>query len=78
MTVRGKFKVDSITHHATTGPENVYAEVKMNAVYTDKPEDHTFSKATPSAQLTMAITVPEVVDTFKPGKFFYVDFTEAE
>jgi hypothetical protein len=25
----------------------------------------------------MTVTVPAVIDAFKPGKVFYVDFTEA-
>jgi len=78
MKVRGKFKVESVRHHATCGDGYVYAEVSMAAVYTNNQEDNTYSKATPSAQLTMTVTVPEVVDTFKPGTFFYVDFTPIE
>ena len=77
MTVRGKFKVDSVTNHATSGPDYVYAEIKMSAVYTGTPEDNSYSKATPTASLTMAVTVPEVVELFKPGTFFYADFTPA-
>ena len=77
MNVRGKFKVESVTHHATA-PGTAYAEVKMSAVYTGTPEDNTYSKATPSAQLSMYVTVPEVVDTFKPGMFFYADFTPVD
>lgn len=78
MKVRGKFKVSSVTNHATSGPKYVYAEVKLDAVYTDKPEDNTFSQSTPNSSMAMSITVPEVVEQFKPGKFFYVDFTAAE
>jgi hypothetical protein len=76
MKVRGKFKVSSVTHHATS-PGYAFAEIKMNAEY-GKPEDNTYSQATPSASLTMTITVPAVIDTFKPGTYFYADFTPVE
>jgi hypothetical protein len=78
MKVRGKFKVQSVRNHATCGDGVVYAEVVMSAEYSGTPEDNSYSKATPTASLTMAVTVPEVVDTFKPGAYFYVDFTPIE
>ena len=40
-------------------------------------EDNTYSLWTPTATLNMFITNPALVDKFKEGQKFYVDFTEA-
>jgi hypothetical protein len=77
MSIRGKLRVDSTTHYATN-PGYIQVEVKMNAVYTGIPEDNTYAQATPSASLTMVVTIPEVVEVFKPGTYFYVDFTPVD
>lgn len=39
-------------------------------------EDNTFARFTPAAHLTMTITNPALVGTFKVGDKFYVDFTK--
>ena len=39
-------------------------------------EDNTFSRYTPSAELRMVITNPALLDKFRAGQVFYVDFTE--
>lgn len=51
--------------------------VTMNAVYGggNNAEDNTFSKATPSATLTMVIDNPEAQGILKPGRKFYVELT---
>ena len=74
MKMRAKLKIESVTK--TTYCE----ELKFSAVYSgDKnSEDNTFSKATPSASLTMSITNEALHGTFQPGQSFYVDFTPAE
>ena len=41
-------------------------------------EDNTYSRYTPTATLEMYITNPALVDKFKQGQKFYVDFTEAQ
>ena len=40
-------------------------------------EDNTFARWTPTAELRMTITNPDLHNKFKPGQTFYVDFTEA-
>lgn len=75
MTVRGKFKVQSVTTFDSATP---YAQVKLAAQYSGTPEDNSYSKATPTAELTMTITVPEVIDFFKPGAVLYADFSQAD
>jgi hypothetical protein len=52
--------------------------VVMDAVTDGTPEDNSFSKWTPAAELTMAITNPELHGKISPLDKFYVDFTLAE
>jgi len=40
-------------------------------------ENNTFARFTPSATLTMVISNPELVGTFKSGEEYYLDFTLA-
>lgn len=40
-------------------------------------ENNTFAKYTPSADLKMQITNPELIGKFNPGDVFYADFTPA-
>lgn len=73
MSVRAKFKVQSITSYENS------SEVKLIAVYGDgSPENKAFFTATPSASINLTVMKPEVAARFKVGSSFYVDFTEAE
>lgn len=58
-------------------PDGEYETVVMQAVTDGTPEDNSFSKWTPAAELTMAITNPDLHGKIQPGNQFYVDFTEA-
>lgn len=62
----------------------VAEEIKMAPVCGDKPfgangesEDNSFARWTPSGSLSLTITNPALVGTFRVGQTFYVDFTEA-
>jgi len=54
--------------------------VKLTAVCQGStcPEDNTFAKATPSADITMTIDNPEAQGILKAGRFFFVDFTRVK
>ena len=41
-------------------------------------ENNTFAKWTPSAELKLTVTNPDLIGKFEPGEAFYVDFTKAE
>lgn len=72
MTVRAKFQVTQVTSFTFGG------EVKLEPRYDETiPEDRRFSKATPSGELRMRIDNPAALEQLKPGKFFYIDLTEA-
>lgn len=52
-------------------------ELVFNAQYDDSiPEDRRFQQATPTATFTMVVDNPAIVESFKVGMSFYVDFTE--
>lgn len=77
-SMRAKLKLISV--EAFTGCE----KLKFNAVC--KPsydgdgadEDNTYAKFSPNASLEIMVTNPALLDTFKPGEVYYVDFTQAE
>jgi hypothetical protein len=74
--VRGKFYVAKVTNHSAT---STYVEVELNAVYSNgKPEDNSYSAATPSGKIAMTITNPDAVAKLPIGGKFYVDFTRCE
>ena len=72
--VRAKFACNAVEEYG-----NGTKTVKMNAVYSGKGENAQFAHATPSGNLSIMIeSQTEAIDFFKPGKEYYLDFTEAE
>jgi hypothetical protein len=77
MAIRAKFVVTSVTTYETSGDASS-ALITLQPRYDSKiPEDQRFAEATPSGKLEMNVTIKPVIDQFKPGKVFYLDFTEA-
>jgi len=72
MSVRAKFKVDSVTHHAG----DVF-DVNASPVTTGSDENKAFWKWTPSGKLQLSVLNKDVVDQLKPGAEFYIDITLA-
>lgn len=75
--MRSKFQTQSVTDFGYGSKQ-----VKLCAVYAiseeRNKEDNQFSKATPSGTIEMMISAEGALDFIKPGKKYYVDFTEAE
>lgn len=73
--MRAKFQTASVTDFGYGSKQ-----VKLSAVYSgDKnDEDNQFSQATPSGSIEMMVTKVGAQDFIKPGKKYYVDFTECE
>ena len=71
MTVRAKFRVDSVTD----------TEIKMTAVTSQPGEEGTenfkFWQATPSGTLHMQVLNPEATKQFHQGDEFYLTFDKA-
>ena len=77
MTVRAKFQCQSIQHLYTGQPGQV-AQIKLHAVWGDGKGNESWSKATPSGELTMMITNSDAIDQFELGKSYFIDFTPAD
>jgi hypothetical protein len=60
------------------GEQQVQHKVKLGAVYSNTGENKDFADATPSGECWMNINPGRpAADFFKPGKKYYVTFTEA-
>lgn len=69
MKMRAKLKIESVLSM------EYIDQLKFRASYSDTKEDNTYSKATPTAELTMTVTNPDLIGKFRAGQSFYVDFT---
>ena len=74
--VVAKMKVSCVeSQQFSHGTQN---KVRLGAVYSNKGENAAFSKATPSGECWMNIdSGARALEFFKPGKSYYVTFTEA-
>lgn len=77
--MRAKMKVESVQHFEK-GEQLTMRAVSKSGQYPEdgKDEDNSFARFTPSAELNMYISNPDLEGSFKPGDTFYVDFTKAE
>lgn len=79
-TVRAKFFVKSIQAMHNGNPDaDQCSEVKLTPVYGSDADDPnaSWSKYTPSGEISMMITNPAAVDQFELGSEYFVDFTKA-
>jgi len=72
-TSRAKFTCDSVTDYG-----NNELDVSLSPDYTASAEDNQFSRYTPSGQLKMRVSNPELSGFFVPGKSYYMDFTPVD
>lgn len=72
--MRAKMQCFSVNDFGTT------EQVSLGAVYSSDPAhpNHAWSKASPSATLSITISNPAARGQFKPGKEYFIDFTEAD
>lgn len=80
MTVmRAKMRINSIEKYETSEALNLLA-VSKDEGYPENglDENNTFAKFTPSANLSIHITNPDLVGKFKAGESYYLDFTKAD
>lgn len=76
--MRAKFLCNSVTDYG-----NNWTQATLQAVYSATKtgqtikEDNEFAAATPNGKLEMTITNPAAIGFLKPGKKYYLDFTEA-
>lgn len=75
--MRAKFHLNSIENFG--GQEQLkFMAVSAKFGPNGESEDNTYARYTPSAELKMTVTNPELLGKFKPGQKFYVDFVETE
>ena len=72
--MRAKLKLKQVTEFDWGSRQAVFSAEYDPTI----PEDVTFNKATPNAELKMTVDNPAVFDQLKPGRVFYVDFTPVE
>jgi hypothetical protein len=75
-TMRAKLKLTNIVKFENCETLTFFAVGKSEVYPPDGyDENNTFSRWTPSAELKMTITNPNLLDKFELGQEFYVDFT---
>ena len=50
--------------------------VKFGAMYSENPEDNSFSQATPAASAELYVTNESAHSLFQVGEFYYFDITK--
>ena len=71
--IRAKFQVEFVTDYG-----NGNCAIHLKAICDSVTEENArFTKYTPSGTMDFTITNPLVTAQMKPGKIFYLDFTEA-
>lgn len=76
--VRAKMNCNSV-ESTKYGPTYTQHRVKLGAVCGDNGEDKSYSDATPSGECCLQISDGRpALGFFKPGKKYYVTFTEAK
>lgn len=84
-TMRAKLEIHDIHEYKNEQGEVSQQTLLMQAVgksgaydESGSDEDNTFAKFTPAANMSITIQNPALLDKFKVGDKFYVDFTAAE
>lgn len=80
QAVRAKFFVKSIQAMTNGNPQHDQSsEVKLAPVYGQNGDDvnASWSRFTPSGEISMLITNPAAVDQFELGGEYFIDFTKA-
>lgn len=79
--MRAKFYCDLVEDQKTKDGEKYAEEVTLSAVCLEEDdkveENKRFNAATPWADMKMGIDNPGAFGFFKPGKCYYLDFSEA-
>ena len=73
--VRAKFRVTKITTTCWGANQPDSSEVTLSAVGDDM--NKTWSKWTPSGNLSMTVNNPDALKQFEVGEYYFLDFTKA-
>lgn len=78
MTIRAKFKVQSITMQAHwQRDKGLIGTVKLQPVSGDSDENKAFYAATPGGSIDLSTINEDALKQFEIGREFYVDFIPA-
>lgn len=78
MSVRAKFKVQSITTSANWQKDKPHlGTVTLTPVTSGSPENASFYEATPGGKIEIGTINAAALEKFKIGGEYYVDFTPA-
>jgi len=73
MAVRGKFKLNEVTHVEYSADAR---KLRFGAVCNNNTEENAkFHKYTPSGEINMTVDNPEASKQYELGKEYYVDFS---
>lgn len=78
MSVRAKFRCDSIEVSPNVAGDESLKVIKLSAVYSGSKENEEFFKWTPSASISLGTVNTAAAAQFEVGKEYYVDFSPAE
>lgn len=77
-TMRAKMRVTRVQIHEGCESLSMSAVSKLEGYPQDgSDEDNSFARFTPSAELNMSITNPDLLGKFAEGDVLYLDFTPA-
>jgi hypothetical protein len=77
--VRAKFICNSVVESKYQGGSSTKIILNAATAYnSDEADSKTFWDATPAGSLEIQIANKKAVEYFKPGKAYYLDFTEIE
>lgn len=76
MTTRAKFRCSKVEDYGN-GSKKVYLSVVGLSDAAKSPENKSFTRWSPSGEISMQIDNPAASCQFEPQKYYYVDFTLA-
>lgn len=84
-TMRAKFTVSEVAIIKPSHPQALPCQkITMYPVTNSKygengeNEDNTFARYTPSGEIRLQVTNPELMDKINPGETYYIDFSPVE
>lgn len=78
-TMRAKFMVQEVSSYVG-GHQKVSMLPVQGTQYGSRGEneDNTFSRYTPSGEIRMQISNPDLIGKIQPGDVYHIDFTKSE
>ena len=74
--MRAKFTINKIVKTAHSETLEMTPVTPGSFGPSGESEDNTFARWTPSGNLSLTITNPDLIGTFSPGDTYYLDFTK--